>query len=394
MAVTTYMLDGADLPTVESYDLPTAKPTEAARADQRSGDTAGAADYADPPFTIVHIVSADTADDVKAAVEALTQRYIPGARLTWAEDDSPTLDTYLREVECADESYFGSWARVTFSGTRSPFWHGPWTALTPVSCYPWSYAAFTDTIGGEVEAELRLNVIGGQASNFIALGIGAEDSIVGPDTYSAVAQNISGTPAPVETYSGIGVPTKQAEYFLCANVKASNSATKFYPSSGSYPVVGASTEIVGSAVTVPAVAAAFRGMVLGTVQVPCTGMGTVRTGNQFKTLIYASGTGTATLQTAMRIPMDDFCIIAKRTAAINEGFRFEAEDVFVAKNNSGTIQVGSSLLPDAQVYGDHHGLLPGITNYAYLAADCPDNLAVAFTLSGEKRERYLHLARS
>ena len=276
MALTTATIAGFDLSgSVEAYDLPTAKLSDDGLAAQDAGLIPSASDYLDAPFSLTLIIRAADADAVKDAVSAMTRRFRSGSALSWGEDGSPALSSAVQRCEVASEAYFGTWARITYSGTREPFWTDAWKPLTSTAVPLWGTADITESIDGDVEAEVALVATCSQASEWVALGCkhdpaadydptddysGASDAnAYGGETTNAVT---------VTTDTALGTaPTLDSEanrglHLPCARLKNSTGSVSLKVASAASSTVYADEPAVSFSQT------ALRGVSLGRVRVP------------------------------------------------------------------------------------------------------------------------------
>lgn len=293
MSVTTAIIDGLDLITdpytIESYEFPPAVPNDDANSDMNAGSLPSPGDYTDPSFTLTVIVKGDTAQEVRESVATLTRRIAPGVMVTWAEDGCSALNTYVRIVQCSADSYFGTFARIVFTGTRDPFWHGPWYDLVSMAVPCWSSAQISGaasalTVSGEVDAQLVLRTCSPQATTWMGWGVKhAPASGYSPvDDYSGItgatyvggAKSASGTLS--TSYAVItGAPSLDMEanrgnHILCARVETNQAGTYYKGCSVASAEVGAAVSADLSPVASPS--AQMRGVVLGRVRTPVVDM--------------------------------------------------------------------------------------------------------------------------
>lgn len=170
MSLTTCSIAGLNLLaapyTVESFDLPDASVSELGRAAQLAGAIPCRAHYEEPPWALTIIVRSS----VSADISNLHTKFRSGAALVFGEG-ATSLTTYLRSVEATTTANYSGWARVTFSGLRSPEWEGTPVDLGTLTVTDGWGTVDAPAVGGEIAAKVRLYARSAAASTGLYIGV-------------------------------------------------------------------------------------------------------------------------------------------------------------------------------------------------------------------------------
>lgn len=110
------------------------------------------------------------------------------------------------------------------------------------------------------------------------------------------------------------------------------------------------------------------------------------------TPVYASGSGTYSLDAVARIPLDDFASIVTTPLGANEGVTFSTFDRIVYQANAAG-SVGASV--SGQVLGLRPGFAPGVVNRFVAAADLQTPaLPTTMTIAGVSTDQWIDRARA
>lgn len=231
----------------------------------------------DCSFTLTCICMASTASATDAKIAALVAAVVPNASLTVTEGLSAnTRYTYVRTVsEPKVERHFGTWARVTLTGTRCPYWHGDAVAVAEVAINNSRGTVDVADVPGDVCALTRYYLAGPAGTTGMVLGVKETDAgftseqdesgTVDGDCIGGEKKNttLAATWATVSSVRTLTTASYQGRYLICARVsgtaadklraKVTTGSTIVYSEMSVLSGGGLETVITGP-VTIPATA--------------------------------------------------------------------------------------------------------------------------------------------
>ena len=317
---------------ITEYDLPDAVKSDGGTTLDRAGVDNELFD--DPTWSISWVFTG-TASAQAASVNALARACVPGATLTWKETGmSSSLTTVLRTVNPANSEHHGGFSKVTYTGTREPFWEGATVTCTASTDPDWigtgtlNYDGSAVVVGGEVSARPTVLYTVSGACSSIGIAFAAYDACLNPlqeYTGSAQAEAENGSAVSVTsgsaayqdigTASALSITGKDAgRKLVWARVKG-KSTTSF---KARVRMVGASISASSTLTSDPAMCTAsgtFEVLALGPITIPAGLSGMTPYVQMAFADTNASATDVIYLDHVTYFPLEHACIVDTTTAA-------------------------------------------------------------------------------